>query len=109
MNKLIMLGALVFVGAGVWSVGSSLSGDALAMGAGVLFGILAGLPTALLVLVATRRNDDDSRPRRDEATHKELYQLRADNERLRAEMDAQVRLFAATARATAPTTWRVLE
>ncbi len=50
------------VGATVWQIGSRLSSDAIGMGVGVLFGIMAGLPTALLVLATGRRRDSDHRP-----------------------------------------------
>ena len=60
MKKLLILGGLIFVGTAGWSVGRSLSSDALSMAVGILLGVLAGLPTALLVL-ASRRRDDDRR------------------------------------------------
>ncbi len=58
MKKLIVLSLLVFVGVSAWSVGSRLSSDALSMGVGILFGVLAGLPTALLVLASNRRREE---------------------------------------------------
>ena len=58
MKKLIVLSLLVFVAVSVWSVGSRLSADALSMGVGILFGVLAGLPTALLVLASNRRREE---------------------------------------------------
>lgn len=45
-----------------WRLGSSLSSDALGMAVGVVFGVLAGVPTALLVLASQRQRrpyDDD--------------------------------------------------
>lgn len=51
-----------------WRLGSSLSSDALGMAVGVLFGVLAGIPSALLVAASQRRrrpyddDDDDFSP-----------------------------------------------
>lgn len=58
MKKFVVLSLLVFVGVSAWSVGSRLSSDALSMGVGILFGVLAGLPTALLVLASNRRREE---------------------------------------------------
>lgn len=52
---------LVMLGAGAWGVGQVLSSDAIALLLGVTFGILAGLPPALLMLVASRRREAHSR------------------------------------------------
>lgn len=60
MKKLFILAGLVFIGTAGWSVGASLSSDALSMAVGILLGVLAGLPTALLVL-ASRRRDEGTR------------------------------------------------
>lgn len=49
MILLVMAGVFAFV------VGSRLSADAVGMAIGVLFGVLAGIPTALLVLASGRR------------------------------------------------------
>ncbi len=95
MKKIIILGALAFIAVSVWSVGSSLSSDALSMATGILFGILAGLPTALLVLASNRRDDYDSRPRRgfgpshEQESQRELHALRSENIRLQAALQAQ--------------------
>ncbi len=56
MKKMALLLVVAFVAAGGWSIGSRLSSDALGMGVGILLGVLAGLPTALLVIAAGRRN-----------------------------------------------------
>ena len=50
-------GVLLLVMAGIFAfvVGSRLSADAIGMALGVLFGVLAGIPTALLVLAAGQR------------------------------------------------------
>lgn len=54
MKAWLGVGALVFVGVAGWRVGGSLSPDALSMAVGVLFGVLAGVPTALLVMAGGR-------------------------------------------------------
>ncbi|HRW04302.1 MAG TPA: hypothetical protein P5121_04360 [Caldilineaceae bacterium] len=64
MKKLIVLSGLIFFGVGAWRIGGQLSSDAIGMALGVLFGVLAGLPVALLVLASNRRRerqDDDDR------------------------------------------------
>jgi hypothetical protein len=61
MKRLMMLSVLLFVGVAAWRIGERLSADAIGMALGVLFGVLAGLPVALLVLASNRR-----RERRDE-------------------------------------------
>lgn len=48
---------LVFVAVAAWRVGGSLSADALGMAVGVLFGVVAGLPAALLVIASGRRRE----------------------------------------------------
>ena len=50
-------------------VGTKLSSDALGMAVGVIFGVLAGIPAALLVLATSRRQqgmDDEEREEGDE-------------------------------------------
>ena len=67
MKRWIGLALLVFVGTAGWRIGEALSPDALSMAVGVLFGVMAGVPTALLVMAGNRRRDEDrreeSRPR----------------------------------------------
>ena len=48
--------SVIFVGTLGWTIGSILSSDALAMATGVLFGTVAGIPAALLVLASSRRD-----------------------------------------------------
>jgi len=65
MKKFIVLIALVIMGAFAWGIGSKLSPDAIGMGLGVLLGVLAGVPAALLLMVSNRqrgRRDDDETP-----------------------------------------------
>ncbi|MEZ4711700.1 MAG: hypothetical protein R3A44_31200 [Caldilineaceae bacterium] len=51
---------LIFVGVAGWRIGGQLSTDALGMAVGILFGVMAGIPTAL-ILLASQRRDADSR------------------------------------------------
>lgn len=68
MKRYFGLVVLVFVGTAGWRIGDSLSTDALSMAVGVLFGVLAGIPTALLVVAGSRRASsatEGGRQRRD--------------------------------------------
>jgi hypothetical protein len=62
MKRFMGLAILVFIGAAGWRVGNTLSPDALSMAVGVLFGVLAGVPTALLVMAGNRRRAGDDAP-----------------------------------------------
>lgn len=62
MKKYIVVAVLLFCAAAGWSVGQRLSSDALSMAIGVVFGILAGIPAALLVMAATRRGERQPEP-----------------------------------------------
>ena len=62
MKKIVVLLLLAFVGAAGWSVGNQLSSDALGMSVGILLGVLAGLPVALLVIAAGRRSERYEQP-----------------------------------------------
>jgi len=55
--KLLGLVALVFVGLAGWRLLNTLSSDALALAVGVCFGILARIPTALLMLASGNRRN----------------------------------------------------
>ena len=55
MKQYLGLAALIFVAIAAWRIAGQLSADALGMAVGVLFGILAGVPTALLVMASGRR------------------------------------------------------
>ena len=57
MKRIIVLGGLIFISVAAWRIGNRLSADAIGMALGVLFGVLAGLPVALLVLASNRRRD----------------------------------------------------
>ncbi|RIK53859.1 MAG: hypothetical protein DCC57_07720 [Chloroflexi bacterium] len=58
MKRYLGLLLLVFVGVAGWRIGGSLSPDALSMAVGVLFGVMAGVPAALLVMASGRRRDN---------------------------------------------------
>jgi hypothetical protein len=67
MKQFIGLAALIFVGIAGWRLAGQLSSDALGMAVGVLFGIMAGVPTALLVMASGRRRaaeEEESTTRR---------------------------------------------
>lgn len=65
MKQLIAVAGLIVMGAGAWFVANRLSSDALGMIVGLMFGILAGVPPAILVLIANRRRqaDEEEGPR----------------------------------------------
>ena len=67
MKRLVLIAALLFVGMAAWRVADRLSADALGMGVGVLFGIMAGVPTALMLLAAGRRREEPSERHREQA------------------------------------------
>ena len=58
MKKFVLLGLLIFIGVAGWKVGEGLSSDATGMTVGMLLGVMAGIPTALLVLAGGWRRDD---------------------------------------------------
>lgn len=55
MKRWFCLALLVFVGTAGWRIGETLSSDALSMAVGVLFGVMAGVPAALLVMAGSRQ------------------------------------------------------
>ncbi len=78
MRRFVMLALLVILGVMTWRLGSSLSSDALGMAVGVVFGVLAGVPAALLVLATNsrrREQEDDERYERHDR-----YQQRGDRQ-----------------------------
>lgn len=54
MKHVVGLTVVIFVGILAWRVGGNMSSNSLSMAVGVLFGMLAGIPTALLVGVSTQ-------------------------------------------------------
>lgn len=63
MKRLLLMIIFVFVGIAAWRIGDSLSSDAVGLAVGVVFGVMAGLPTALLVLAGNRRRGEDREER----------------------------------------------
>ena len=59
MRQTIGLAALIFVGIAAWRIAGQLSADALGMAVGVLFGVMAGVPTALMVMASGRRRAEE--------------------------------------------------
>lgn len=59
MRSILVIGSILFVAVMAWQLGNRLSPDALGMALGVLFGILAGIPMALMVLASARRRSRD--------------------------------------------------
>jgi hypothetical protein len=59
MSKIILVAILCFVGLVAWKIGNALSSDAISMAVGVVFGVMAGLPTAILCL---DRNAQSNKP-----------------------------------------------
>jgi hypothetical protein len=55
MKLMAVVTMLVVGGILAWVLGSRLSADAVGMAVGLLFGVMAGIPTALLVLASGRR------------------------------------------------------
>ena len=69
MKQLAVLTLLIVGGLLAWLFASRLSADALGMAVGLVFGVLAGVLTALLVLAANRRRraeDDDDEEEEDD-------------------------------------------
>jgi hypothetical protein len=57
MKQFFGAAILIFVAVAAWRIGGSLSADALGMAVGVIFGVVAGLPAALLVMASGRRRE----------------------------------------------------
>jgi len=74
MKRLLVLAGLVFIGVMAWRIGERLSADAIGMALGVLFGIIAGLPVALLVLAANRRREERENFERPDGRQRQLPQ-----------------------------------
>jgi hypothetical protein len=74
MKQLAVVTVLVVGGVLAWVLGSRLSADALGMAVGLLFGVLAGIPAALLVMVSGRRRQDEE-PDFDEEDERGAYGL----------------------------------
>ncbi len=78
MKKILLLATLIFVAVIAWRIGEKLSSDAISMGIGVLFGVMAGVPTALILIISSRgRRDYDDAPAHDRGAHPHYPQLAA--------------------------------
>lgn len=55
MRYLFGVTAIVVAGVLTWQIGARLSTDAVGMGVGLIFGVLAGVPAMLLILATDRR------------------------------------------------------
>ena len=64
MKHTFLLIICVLVGGIGWSVGGRLSPDAMGMAIGMLFGIMAGIPTVLILLAAQKNAGEREQERR---------------------------------------------
>jgi hypothetical protein len=62
MKTLFFAAILILVGIVGWRIDGTLSTDSIAMAVGMLFGIMAGIPTALILLASERRDMECRRP-----------------------------------------------
>lgn len=77
MKKLFAVAAVILAGVLAWRVLHTLSSDAISMALGMFLGVVAGIPTALVLLSSSRRSEHPSgrtrHPRRQDlqpmATH----------------------------------------
>ena len=82
MKQIIVVTVLSLGGILAWQLSYRLSSDALAMAIGIVFGLLAGVPTLLLILSSQRRQprrSDDGDARSVHVTYNVTY---TDNRRL---------------------------
>lgn len=62
MKQIFAVVILAWIGATTWVVTDLLTADAVAMGVGVVLGVAAGLPVALLLLASQRRSERRQTP-----------------------------------------------
>ena len=60
MKKFLALCVMVAIGVLAWKVGEKLSADSIGMAIGILFGIMAGIPTALMMMASDRRRAEQA-------------------------------------------------
>lgn len=65
MKNFLILVALVFVGVMTWRLSDTISHDAITLAIVFLFGVIAGVPAALIMLAAQRRHEPDYNVQRD--------------------------------------------
>jgi hypothetical protein len=71
MKKFIAISALLLIAVGGWQLGASMSTDALGMALGIILGMMAGIPSALIAIVATKNNEQRIRH---EYTHRVIME-----------------------------------
>lgn len=76
MRQFFGLAVLIFVSIAAWRIAGQLSADAIGMAVGVLFGVLAGLPAALLVMASSRRREEEREAREEAAARRRQNQQR---------------------------------
>lgn len=59
--KLVWVVLLFIIGGGLWVIGTRLSDDALGLVIGFIFGVLAGIPSCMMVLASQRRSEPKQR------------------------------------------------
>lgn len=59
MKKALLTVICVFVGVMTWKIGEKLSADTIALFLGVILGVLATIPTGLLMIAASRRKENN--------------------------------------------------
>jgi hypothetical protein len=57
MKRIVLLAIVVIGCVAAWRLGSRLSADAVGMAVGILLGVLASIPTSLLILANSRRRE----------------------------------------------------
>lgn len=62
MKNLLIIAVLIFAGVAGYKINESMSHDAVMLIVGFLFGVLAGLPAALVVVASQRRHQPDPMP-----------------------------------------------
>lgn len=60
--KYVVGASLCAIAGGVWFIGTQLSSDAIGIVVGFVFGVLAGIPSSLLILAAGRRDSRRDQP-----------------------------------------------
>lgn len=62
MKRIVLLAVVVIGCVAAWRLGSRLSADAVGMAVGILLGVLASIPTSLLILASSRRREERDDP-----------------------------------------------
>lgn len=83
MKELMASVGMILLGIGVWVAGNTMSSDSIGMGVGLIFGMLAGVPVALLVSHGVTVRTWEYMKHREQA---EIDQLRLEVRRQNAEL-----------------------